>query len=216
MVILQVRDNTHDALGANDARVRILTGTATGGATLDNRTGAPALPVNSIRLADVLVPAADTTISNAQIRDRRQWAKGAYFFVRRNANAAAGNDYTTASTSAVEIDTTNLKPRIECSGRPLRVTLHASFTGSATLTLNHYLFVDGADTSGTNDTTTQTLGVGSNELTAVTIEITPTTGSHLIAPAWQVSANTATMLARATMAARFTIEELPSVSASNS
>lgn len=75
-VILQVRDDTHDGSGAYDARVRILAGTATSGATLDNRSGAPTLPsAGFIRLADVLVTAAATSISAANIRDYR-WHAG--------------------------------------------------------------------------------------------------------------------------------------------
>lgn len=71
MVVLQVRDNAHDASGSSDVRVRIIDGTATSGATLDNRTGAAALPASSLLLADVHVPALDTTIAQAQIRDYR-------------------------------------------------------------------------------------------------------------------------------------------------
>lgn len=65
-----------DAQGAgtnNLATVRVVTGTPTGGATLDNRTGAGATPagMGSILLADVLVPALSATVVTANIRDRR-------------------------------------------------------------------------------------------------------------------------------------------------
>jgi hypothetical protein len=43
-VVLEIKDTTHDASGSNLAQTRVVTGTATGGATLDNRTGAAALP----------------------------------------------------------------------------------------------------------------------------------------------------------------------------
>lgn len=49
----------------------ILVGTPTGGATLDNLTGAQAIPVGSLLLADVLVAAAATSITQAAIQDRR-------------------------------------------------------------------------------------------------------------------------------------------------
>lgn len=52
---------------------RIVKGTATGGATLANRTGAPAVPAGSILLADILVAAGATTILTAQIADRRAY-----------------------------------------------------------------------------------------------------------------------------------------------
>jgi hypothetical protein len=55
---------------------RVITGTPTVGATLDNRTGAAATPSPGLLLADVLVAAADTAISNSEIRDRRPVAAG--------------------------------------------------------------------------------------------------------------------------------------------
>jgi hypothetical protein len=62
------------AAGANNqATVRVVTGTATGGATLDNRTGVGAAPagMGNILLADILVPALSTSVVTANIRDRR-------------------------------------------------------------------------------------------------------------------------------------------------
>lgn len=51
--------------------VRVLAGTPTGGATLDNLTGAQAVPTGSLLLADVVVGAGVTSILTANIRDRR-------------------------------------------------------------------------------------------------------------------------------------------------
>jgi hypothetical protein len=70
-VILELKDTTHDASGSNLFQTRVVTGTPTGGATLDNLTGAGAVPSSALLLADVLVAATDTAISNAEIRDRR-------------------------------------------------------------------------------------------------------------------------------------------------
>lgn len=111
IVILEVLDNVHDASGLNIARVRVITGTPSSGATLDNRTGAASLPSNAMLLADVLVPNADTTISNSQIRDRRPWANGFRWQAHRN----NGSDYATSSGSLTQIDATNLQPRVEVS-----------------------------------------------------------------------------------------------------
>lgn len=71
-VYLAVEDQQHTGSN-NQATIRVVTGTATGGATLDNRTGVGAAPagMGSILLADVLVAATDTSITNAEIRDRR-------------------------------------------------------------------------------------------------------------------------------------------------
>jgi hypothetical protein len=147
MVVLQVRDHTHDASGANDARVRILTGTATSGATLDNRTGAPALPANSIRLADILVPATDTTISNAQIRDRRLFATGqrAVYQPASTTNITiAGGSGPVYGLSAGGTSTPDL--RWECSGVPIVVYLDfQTLASSSGLGVDHYVrvLVDG-------------------------------------------------------------------------
>lgn len=75
-VVLQVLDTTHDASGSSLAQTRVITGTPTGGATLDNLTGAGSVPSSALLLADVLVAATDTAISNSEIRDRRAFVAG--------------------------------------------------------------------------------------------------------------------------------------------
>jgi hypothetical protein len=73
MVVAEVLDSTFTG-ASNLWRLRVVAGTAGVGSTLDNRTGAAALPDTAILLADVLVAAADTAISDAEIRDRRPYA----------------------------------------------------------------------------------------------------------------------------------------------
>lgn len=73
-IILDVQDNAYDGSGFNRARVRVLTGTPSAGANRTNRTGAVALPQTALLLADVEVAANATTISNANIQDRRPLA----------------------------------------------------------------------------------------------------------------------------------------------
>lgn len=81
-----------------------VTGAPTAGATLDNRSGATALPAGYVRLADVLVPAASSSVVAANIRDRRPWAWGANGSIVGN---GAGNQSTTATTlAAVPLHTT--------------------------------------------------------------------------------------------------------------
>jgi hypothetical protein len=70
LVIAEVRDSVF-AGAFNDWRLRVVAGTPTAGATLDNRNGAATLPNNSVLLADVLVAAANSSITDAEIRDRR-------------------------------------------------------------------------------------------------------------------------------------------------
>lgn len=71
-VYLAVEDQ--QVVGSNNtASIRLVTGTPTGGATLDNRTGVGAAPASmaSILLADILVPALSVNVPTANIRDRR-------------------------------------------------------------------------------------------------------------------------------------------------
>jgi hypothetical protein len=72
-VIAEVLDATFS--GASRLwQLRVVTGTPTSGATLDNRTGVGALGNNQILLADVLVGAAVSSIVDANIRGRRPFA----------------------------------------------------------------------------------------------------------------------------------------------
>jgi hypothetical protein len=65
-VTLRIRDAFHgDA--ANDVSFQIITGTATSGATLANLTGAGAVPASQLLLANVLIPAAATSITTGNI-----------------------------------------------------------------------------------------------------------------------------------------------------
>lgn len=75
-VYLAVEDQQETG-GNNQATLRLVSGVATSGATLDNRTGAGAVPtgMSSILLGDLLVPAAATTVTTANIRDRRPFGQ---------------------------------------------------------------------------------------------------------------------------------------------
>jgi hypothetical protein len=216
-VILTINDTTHGGDASDTPTMSTLIGTATSGATLDNRTGAAALPNGSIRLADVLMPAASTTMTTANIRDRRAWARGAFSRINRNANAAAGNDYTTTSTSSVAIDATNLSMRIECSGVPLRVKLNTSIQNATAATVNYLqVAVDGTPPDGGTDGfiwVEPTI----NYPTPLNLEWTfiPAVGSHLIVPTWKVGSGTALLFARSTFPLVFTVEELVRQNANN-
>ncbi len=74
LIILEIKDDTHDSGGSNVARVRVVTGTPNGSAAKTDAlgvNGTPSLPASSIALAVVNVPATDTTIETAQADDRR-------------------------------------------------------------------------------------------------------------------------------------------------
>ena len=143
-VILRIFDSTVSG-GSDTPTLSVLAGTATGGATLDNRTGAAALPNDAIRLADILVPATDTTITDNQIRDRRPWARGARWSVVMSTNAGAGADYSTAAGYAGIVDAVNLSARLELSGAPVEAFLSCSIQASAAGQHSVGLFVGGTE-----------------------------------------------------------------------
>jgi hypothetical protein len=161
------------------------TGTATSGATLDNRTGAASIPSNALHLADLLVPATDTTIDNTQIRDRRRWARG--FDALRTLSA----DTNTSSTTYTTIST-DLQSRVECSGAPLRARLEGMmFTnpGGADRTCYLALFMDGSIVSpGVNhwQFVSQNTGIQSWPFSLGYI-VTPSAGSHVFDWRYKVS-----------------------------
>lgn len=198
--------------------VELLQGGDVAGVTLDNRTGAAALPAGCLRLAD-LNPA--TGLANqAAIRDRRPWARGARVRIVRNANAAAGNDYSTSSGSYSSVDATNLSPRLECSGTLLRARLSAiPFAGGAS---GHAIApkMDGAvnaDQASQNLYPNQIVsatqgGFGGGRQIFEWEWSAPTPGSHVIALAFASDAinNPFTLAARAQgtgCALIFTVEE---------
>lgn len=209
-ICLKVEDSSDLGSGADQVTVVAVAGTATSGATLDNRNGAAALPANHFLLADQLVPAAASSLLAANTRDRRAWARGAYRRILRNANAAAGSNYTTTSTSAVAIDGTNLSPRIECSGVPVRVTLRGTTIYTATGGRVRYQHrVDGATIDGTLETAIPIVSAGDPHGTNIQWDLVPAAGSHVFAPYWRVdAANTGTLQANASDPAELVIEEL--------
>jgi hypothetical protein len=83
LVVLEVKDDQHDAGGLNLARVRVITGTPNGSAAATDAPGAngtPALPSSCLLLALVRVPAGVTSVLTAHINDRRPWAGGVATF----------------------------------------------------------------------------------------------------------------------------------------
>jgi hypothetical protein len=93
-VILEMKDSAHDASGLNQSQTRVLTGTPTGGVTLEAPGASPAaLPSSALLLAYVLVGAAAASITNANIKDMRP--------KRRGWLSTPGSESTTATSYAV-------------------------------------------------------------------------------------------------------------------
>lgn len=97
-IILHVYDST--VTGASDTPlIEIVPGTPTAGATLDNLLGVGAVPATATTLALILVPAAATSITNANIRAKRTFARGFSFATQGSGSA----NYTTLSTTPVTL-----------------------------------------------------------------------------------------------------------------
>lgn len=181
-VILEVLDNVHDASGSSLARVRVLTGTATTGATLSNRLGVAALPGSALLLADVLVDAGATSVTNAKVRDRRKFARGAFRRILRQ-SGATGNGYETTSGGLSSIDATNLAPRIECSGKPLRLQLIGKYAaGAAGKRVSLTWTMDGVSVDGASIGGQLYDPVSDYQHFNVSWTTTPAAGSHVFAP----------------------------------
>jgi hypothetical protein len=210
-LVLQINDSNVPAGSGNLPELKILAGTATSGATLDNRLGAASLGNDRIRFADIHVPALDTTISDSQIRDRRPWSRGCMTSVTRLTNAGGGSDYATTSSTFAQVDSVNIDRRIECSGLPLRVGCQGRYVSPAGGTLV-YLTVDGS-------------GVGSplftfaaeDRMLSPAVIITPTAGSHLLGMGYasNVNGQTSKLLAQAGNGITFYAEEIGRQSANN-
>ncbi len=74
-VLLSVADSTDSGSGSDTSTITVLAGTPTGGATLDNLSGAAAIPTNALHLADVVVATGAVSIVDANIRSRRSFAR---------------------------------------------------------------------------------------------------------------------------------------------
>lgn len=126
LVVLEVKDDQHDAGGLNLARVRVITGTPNASAALTDAFGAngtPALPSSCMPLAVVRVAAGATSIATAAISDRRTAARPFALLGR----TIATNNFATSSTHTTYQADTALNTSVTyAANRLLRVTLTAS------------------------------------------------------------------------------------------
>lgn len=224
-IIARILDHVFDGSGLRRWRLEYAQGTPNAATTLDTRTGAVSdvsLGSNWLRLADVLVPNGATTISVGNIRDRRLWARGGFRTIVRTAG-----DYTINSGTFVEVDATNLKPRLECSGLPVKMTLQAILfngTGAAGSgipgTIALLPLMDGLAALGTavvggaigaNNLNPErvTMGDGFSVMPSLSAVVTPAAGSHLFSWAWTRDvAATMSMRASTSQPLVLTVEEV--------
>jgi hypothetical protein len=114
-----IKVNDTDAGDAtNSAQLVVLKGTGNAATTIENRTGAVALPARHLRLCDVWVPPSAGSLSTAtHTRDRRAWARGAHMVKIVPSNSTV---LVTSTTSATIMTTTESYQRVELSGVPTR------------------------------------------------------------------------------------------------
>lgn len=213
-----------DQIVANiDGSLAVLTGTATAGATLDNRLGTVALGNDQERLADILIPAASTSISAVNIRDRRMWARGGFTL---RLLSGGGASITTASATPAAMSSA-LAVRLELGGTPIRYKLRGRFHN---ITATNSIVMDprvdgvaspsGGEPGATTWTTFPGSGTGGTYVEFETV-YTPAarndgggvtsdaSGSHLIQPWWSSpAASTATLTGSANDHAQLEVEEM--------
>ena len=194
-VVLTARDSTHGGDASDGMELRVFSGTPTSGATLDNRTGAASLPSNSLLLADVLVGAGVTSVTNANIRSRRILALG-----YRNSIYLPAVVRTSSGTLSV---ISSLDSVIEASGRPVEITFTGSIAVSAaTADASFGASVDGSVPAGV--WTTRSWIAGAANTISFTQVIFPGSGRRTLGIMWSVGGGlTATL-----NSANFTVTEM--------
>lgn len=98
LIVFKVEDTLYSG-AVNSSSIVAVTGTPAGSPV------APAAPNNSIILAQVSVPATDTTISNAQITDRRPFVAGVGGLIRCTSTNRPATSTIGASQVIYETDT---------------------------------------------------------------------------------------------------------------
>jgi hypothetical protein len=137
-ICLQINDSSDLGSSGDTPAFVVVTGTATGGATLPNRNGAAALPTNTLRLADVLVPAASSSVTAGNIRDRRSWARRAV-----QSLYAAGPTVQPGTSALIS----GMSARLEIATGFVEVRVSARVTGTNTdSTGNIFAYVDAVQT----------------------------------------------------------------------
>jgi hypothetical protein len=221
-ILLRYNDSTVPTGSGSTPTLEVATGTATAGAQAATpgaagyRAGAATPTGDFLRLADILVPATSTSVTTANIVDRRPWARGAYRRIMRTTAS-----YTTTSAGFAPIDATNLQPRIECSGGPVRMSLLGQFAHSVASGISGvFPGVDGSFADGAGAAAAQLYappGANGNTHLDISWVTVPSAGSHLLGPLFAiVTAGTLTVFATATIPLVFTVEELVRPSADNS
>lgn len=134
LVVLEVKDDQHDAGSLNLTRLRVITGTANASAALSDQPGSngtPALPSSCMLLAIVRVAASSTTVTTAAISDRRAVANpamnpNALFHVQDQKTAGTnGGTFTSGSFQTRTLNTSVINTLSGASLASNQITLQA-------------------------------------------------------------------------------------------
>lgn len=211
-VIVQIQDSTHGGASSDVPVLKILSGTPTSGATLDNRSGAPLIQPASVVLADILVPTGATTLTTSMIRDRRPWARGAFYGATRTAGDVSAPIASWASIGS------EFTARLELSGRPVKIgyNLRAQ-CGTAAADYVVRVLTNGSPANGSNSHDRYTFVVANRqqECAATWIIPSPTPGSCLFSLQHQSPSAAVSLAANGSMPAEFYVEELARQNFSN-
>lgn len=187
-VICHINDTVDGGGIADSATYEVVQGTASAGATLDNRTGAAALPATAMRIADILSGPSFTSITNSVIRDRRPWAHG--FTSSRQRNTGSGSSSVTTYTA---LFTAELTTRAEIASGLVRVSfLTPVTTNASTYTMFLCPFIDGVQSGPEVLQSNQAATAGSFVLQGSWI-VSVTPGSHVFDLRYKGNAAVATV-----------------------
>lgn len=206
-IIARVYDSSDGGSAQDIGVIEVVQGTASNAAAsataaLNARANVGVLPAHSVVLADVAVVGGMTSITNAVIRDRRPWAHGGFSRVFRNTA-----DYTSVSAAPVEVDATNLKVRMECSGKPITATWLGRIQLSVVGNVVTGVYMDGA--LWDNHQFTHRFDTATGSVSGVIAQWTgvPAAGSHLFSPVYAASSGTVTAFASSGVPMAFVVEE---------
>lgn len=211
-IVLTVKDSTHGGDATDVPLLQVITGTPSAGAQISSvtganyRLGAGALPNNSIRLADVIVPAAATSILTANINDRRPWAYGA--FLGKTTVAAASTVATHTTLQAIP----GLSFTLELSGAPIIATLTTT-DPSTTTAWRAQMFLDATAFGPVVSAPTDVFAPDVFGLQFSAINAAPAAGRHVVAPFFATSGSSVVTTLPAGV--QFLVQEIPQAFAEN-
>lgn len=181
----------------------VLTGTPSAPVTIDNRTGAVALPNGAVRLAEWVTPNGAAAITDAMIRDRRPRARGVDLNIHRVAGDLA---FATAGAGFANVDVATMQHRVELSGGPVDIDLNAMTlnTGTGGL-LQLRLSIDAV---AVQEARQSVGGNPSYAMMPLTYRGTPAAGTHLLTLASaQAAAMVTTLISSGSLGLPYRVRE---------